>query len=215
MNFLDEQMDAMMLDPTPEKQFLGNTYKWWASFLSSEGVVMSLGEQSLPICLIHGVEDGQVPVFSADLLAEGLAKTNMLTYLRLEGYGHDLSTVEVRDAACQWLGSVLLGQELVDGVLIAQAVLPLSASPEGVQVGLSDYVFSRGKDKGESHGDVHGSVKGDKDSNGNENLKGDVGMSYRTGEWDFEINAGGSLNKDRNGNVSAEAHAEARGSRGF
>jgi len=29
MNFLENQLDEMVLNPTPNKQFLGNTYKWW------------------------------------------------------------------------------------------------------------------------------------------------------------------------------------------
>jgi len=48
---LDEQMDAMMLDPTADKQFLGNTYKWWASLLTADEALMSLNEHTLPICL--------------------------------------------------------------------------------------------------------------------------------------------------------------------
>jgi len=54
MRFLETQMDAMILDPTPDKHFLGNTYKWWASFLSAEEAVLPLAQCSLPICLIHG-----------------------------------------------------------------------------------------------------------------------------------------------------------------
>jgi predicted alpha/beta hydrolase len=62
MGFLDEQMDAMIFDPTSEKQFLGNTYKWWASFLCAKEAAVPLNQQSLPVCLVHGVEDSQIPV---------------------------------------------------------------------------------------------------------------------------------------------------------
>lgn len=145
--FLDEQMDAMMLDPTPEKQFLGNTYKWWASLLAAEGVAKPLNQQSLPIYLVHGVEDNKIPICSADRAAEGLKEANALTYLRLEGYGHDLGTADVQDAACRWLVSVLFGQEPSDGSLIAQAILSEPALLEHLQAAdMSDYVYTRGKD---------------------------------------------------------------------
>lgn len=119
MSFLENQMNAMVLDPTPEKRFLGNTYKWWASFLSAEEAAMPLNQQSLPICLVHGVEDCQIPILSADLAADRLTKTNSLNYLRLEGYGHDLNTADIHDAACCWLASVLCGQKLSDSSLVA------------------------------------------------------------------------------------------------
>jgi len=44
---------------------------------------------SSALVLKFEVEDSQIPIVSADLAAEDLAKTNALTYLRLEGYGHD------------------------------------------------------------------------------------------------------------------------------
>jgi hypothetical protein len=220
MSFLDEQMDAMILDPTPEKQFLGNTHKWWASFLVAEEAAMPLNQQSLPICLIHGVEDSQIPILSADLAAESLAKTNALTYLRLEGYGHDLDTADIQDAASRWLSSILFGQELSDGILIAQVASSVPASLEDAQVDESDYVFSRGRDKGgegsEGRGEVHGSTRGDRDSNGNERYSVDAGGSYNFDNgWCGEVNGGVSVDRDRDGNVKGEVHAEARASKGF
>jgi pimeloyl-ACP methyl ester carboxylesterase len=93
---LDEQIDLMLLDPSPEKLFLGNTYKWWASLLAADEMTLSLAGQSLPIFLAHGVEDSQVPILSSDLAVEGLREKNALTYLRLEGYGHDLNGANVQ-----------------------------------------------------------------------------------------------------------------------
>jgi esterase/lipase len=219
MAFLDEQMDAMMLDPTPEKQFLGNTYKWWASFLAAEEVVKPLNQQSLPIYLVHGVEDNTIPVLSADCAAEGLKETNALTYLRLEGYGHDLDTADVQDAACRWLVSVLFGQEPSDGSLIAKATLSAPALVENSQAAdMSSYVYSRGRDAGDrgGRGEMRAGVSGDRDTDGNERFSGDVRGSYDFGNgWRGEASAGGSLNKDREGNARGEVHGKAEISKDF
>jgi len=222
MSFLDEQMDAMILDPAPEKQFLGNTYKWWASFLAAEEAAAPLNQHSLPICLIHGAKDSQIPVVSADLAAEGLAKTNALTYLRLEGYGHDLDTADVHDATSRWLASVLFGEEPSEGILIAQAALPASTSLENAQTDMSGYIFNRGKNKDKGEGDgggkgeVHGSVGGGRDSNGNESASVDVGGSYHSDSgWNGGIDGGASRSRDRDGNTTTEVHVEAHGGYDF
>jgi hypothetical protein len=210
MSFLDEQMDVMLLDPAPEKQFLGNTYKWWASFLTAEEATAPLNQQSLPICLIHGVEDGQIPVVSADLAAEGLAKTNALTYLRLEGYGHDLDTADVQDAAWRWLSSVLFGQELLNDVCIVQAVPSVATWLEDWKTDIAHYVLSRGK------GEVHVEAKGHKDSDGNETASGRAGVSKETDGWGrFEADAGVDVKKDKEGNIKGEVNIEGRWSRDF
>ena len=210
MSFLDEQMDAMILDPTPEKQFLGNTYKWWASFLGAEEAAAPLNQQSLPICLVHGVEDGQIPVLSADLAAESLAKTNALTYFRLERYGHDLDTADVQDAAGRWLASVLFGQEPSNGTFIARADLSASVLLEDSKSSMSDYVFSRG------NGEASASVEASTDSNGDNRVSGDVGVSK---DFDngvsVDVSAGASASRDRDGNVQGEVHGKAEISIGF
>ena len=186
MDFLNKQLDTMMTNPTPDEHFLGNTYKWWASFLDTEEVAAPLNQQSLPICLVHGVDDRQIPVLSADRASENLAKTNALTYLRLEGYGHDLDTADVQDAACRWLNAVLLGQELSDGILMTQANFSISTSLKDTQADMSDYVFRRGKDKdkGEDRGGggkMHAEVEANRDSKGNERMSADVGASRDLG----------------------------------
>jgi hypothetical protein len=204
MSFLDEQMNAMILDPTSEKQFLGNTYKWWASFLGAEEAAVSLNQQSLPICLVHGVEDSQIPVLSADLAAESLAKTNALTYLRLEGYGHDLDTADVQDAVSRWLSSILIGREPLDDIFIAHADLP-AASLEISQTDVSHYVFSRGREQGDTGGEIHGSVRGEKDSDGNERFSGGVGGSYDFGNgWSISGGVEASGSKDSEGTVRGD-----------
>jgi hypothetical protein len=210
MSFLDEQMEAMILDPTPEKHFLGNTYKWWASFLASEEAIMPLNQQSLPICLVHGVEDYQIPVLSADIAAENLAKTNALTYLRLEGYGHNLDTADVQAAASHWLASILFGQEPSESVFTTQAAQSTSSSLEDWKADLSHYVLSRGK------GEIHVEAKGQRDSDGNENASGKVGVSKETDNWGrFEVDGGFDVQKDRQGNVKNEVKVEGRWSHDF
>jgi hypothetical protein len=210
MNFLDEQMDTMMLDPTPEKHFLGNTYKWWASLLTAEEAVTPLSRQSLPICLVHGVEDSQIPILSADLAAENLAKTNALTYLRLEGYGHDLDSAHVQATACHWLSSILFGQEPLNDSLITAMTQSAPSALEDWQTDLSHYVLSRGK------GEVSAEVKGGKDSDGNDYVSGSAGVSR---EFDngvrVDVEAGASGKRDSDGNCSGEVHAEVKVSRGF
>lgn len=133
MSFLNEQMDAMMLDPTPDKEFLGNTYKWWSSLLDAEEMVNSLSQTSFPVFLIHGVEDNKIPVSSADLAAEALKHPETLTYLRLEGYGHDLDTTEVYETACRWLTSILSGKKHLDNTFIVQTDPPQAILLENLQ----------------------------------------------------------------------------------
>jgi hypothetical protein len=200
----------MILDPTSEKQFLGNTYKWWASFLTAEEGAMPLSQQSLPICLVHGVEDVQIPVQSADLAAEMLSKTNVLTYLRLEGYGHDLDIAAVQHAACHWLEAVLMENTPVSDVVIAQAEFVAAAPVTDAQANMFEYVFSRGKrDNGESHGDVYGSARIDRDSEGNQRGSVDVGAKHDFGNGlSLDARVGASESRDKEGNSRGEVHAE-------
>ena len=224
MSFLDEQMDAMMLDPTPNKEFLGNTYKWWDSFLYAEEIVNSLNQKSLPIFLFHGVEDNKIPISSADLAAEALKESDALTYLRLQGYGHDLDTAEIHEAAYHWLASVLSGKKHLDNAFIVQTDPPKPVLLENSQTdNMSDYIFSRGKDenrdsndRGEERGEVYGSGRASRDLDGNQSYSFEGGIRYRSeNNWEGSVSAGASSRTDRNGNTRGEAHVEARGSKKF
>jgi len=226
MEFLDEQMNAMVLDPTSNKEFLRNTYKWWASFLSKNEIVNSLNRKSLPILLIHGVEDNKIPIQSADLAAESLQESNFLTYLRLQKYGHDLDTTEVYEVACHWLASILSGQEL-NVNLIAQAVNSAHVLLKNEQwVDMSEYIFSRGKDKdkdkdkdrdnGTGKGEFYGGAGTRTDTDGNQDSWLETGVDYHSNNgWDFGIKGGGSSTTDRDGNSKGEAYVEARASKQF
>lgn len=217
MIFLDEQMDAMMIDPTPNKEFLGNTYKWWASLLNAGEIVKSLNQKSLPIFLTHGVEDNKIPISSADLAAEVLKD---LTYFRLQGYGHDLDSAEVHEAACRWLAAVLSSRELFDGNLIVQVVNSAPAL-SGNAVGMSDYVFTRGRDKdngdrgrGKGEAYVEGGTR--RDTNGNRDSWLGGGVNYHSDHGiDYNLKGGGSSRTDRNGNSEGEVHVEGRMSTDF
>ena len=210
MHFLENQMSAMILDPTPNKYFLGNTYKWWTALLTAHKALTPLNQLSLPIYLVHGVEDNKIPILSADLAAEVLIETKALTYLRLEGYGHDLNTARIQSAACEWLKSILCGQESPGSSLITtttQVSEPLSVD---WKTDINSYVFSRGK------GNVSVSAEGKTDLEGNERAAGRVSVSKET---DNRVKVEGSVeasgSKDRNGNVKGEVKVEAKGSWGF
>ena len=210
MIFLEEQMDAMILDPTPHKQFLGNTYKWWASLLDANEASLSLNQNSLPIYLAHGVEDSQIPILSADLAAKNLKETNTLTYLRLEGYGHDLDTADIYDSAYQWLNSILYRSEQLNSDPIVLAVSSAQSPSEDWKTDIAHYTFNLGR------GEAHAGARGDRDDKGNEHASVDVGGSY---EFDngvrVDIDVGVSANKDSQGNVNGEVHGGATASYGF
>ena len=181
-------------------------------------VVMPLSEQSLPVYLVHGVEDNQIPIEGVDLIAEALAKTNSLTYLRLEGYGHALVTAEVQDSAFQWLDSVLSQQEvLVDRhVQVGEGRL---LSKE-TQKGSSDYILCRDSEDRESgmqgSGDVSTGAGYEKDSDGNEHVWGDVRYSRDFGNGvRVQGEASGGFSKDKDGNVRGEGKVEGRVGFGF
>jgi alpha-beta hydrolase superfamily lysophospholipase len=214
MQFLDAQMDMMINDPDADKQFLGNTYKWWASFLNAEEGALPLNQQSLPICLVHGVEDFKIPVQSADLAAEMLSKTNTLTYLRLEGYGHHLYSADVEDATYRWLEAILFGGEPISDEIIAQAQTFTSISSQNTQTSLSEYIFSRGRDRdndSESRNDVSGGVKGGRDSEGNERASAEGTYSHDFGNgWDLEVSGGAGFSRDKDGNTRSDVHGEVR-----
>jgi hypothetical protein len=210
MVFLEEQMDTMTLDPTPNKQFLGNTYKWWASLLAADEASLPLNQHSLPIYLAHGIEDNQIPILSADLAAKNLNETNTLIYHRLEGYGHDLDTADVHAAACQWLNSILCGNEQSNIEAIGLTILPTSSSSEDWKTDIAQYTFSLGR------GEAHGEAKGSRDSEGNERASVDVGVTYETDNGTrFDLDAGASASKDRQGNAQGEVHVEGRVSKDF
>ena len=205
MVFLEEQMDAMILDPTPYKQFLGNTYKWWASLLDADEASLSLNQNSLPIYLAHGVEDSQIPILSADLAAKNLKEKNTLTYHRLEGYGHDLDTTDIYASAYQWLNSILYGSEQFNNDPIVLAVSSTPPSSEDWKTDIAHYTFNLGR------GEAHAEARIDRDDKGNERGSVDVGVTYETDSgWELEGSAGASAGRDGRGNTQAEVHAEGR-----
>ena len=174
MSSLDEQMDIMTLDPSPNKQFLGNTHKWWASLLSKSEASISLSELSLPIYLVHGVQDDKIPILSADLASDFLKKTNTLTYVRLEEYGHNLNHSTVYTAACSWLQSTLFKQPIENIAQIASLNSSTPSFSEDWKTAISEYVFNRG-------GSASANASTSKDSNGNQKTAATVTVNQDIG----------------------------------
>lgn len=212
MTFLDEQMDMMILHPSAENEFFGKTYKWWASLLITDGVASSLSQSSIPIYLVHGTEDLQIPIESADLAAKMLEETNALTYLRLQNRGHNIATTDIQNAASCWLSTILFRKEPLDDSLIAQINVSRRLSSNTTQMTPSAVLFCKSSKSGDGgHGDVYGSARTDIDTDGNEKASLDGGVKHDFGNgWDVDIRGGVSGSKDKDGNFKGEAHAEAR-----
>lgn len=102
------QLDEMIANPSTDKFFYDYSYRWWASHLTARPVLDSALLLDCPILYVHGVEDELIPIKSADLFVEAFAhagKTN-LTYVRLDGFTHDLFRHDmdaVQDYSARWL----------------------------------------------------------------------------------------------------------------
>lgn len=101
---LDEvrrQLSEIRDNPTPLKTWNGdsNTYKAWASRLdASEANVLE--DTRIPILVFHGEKDTAVPVASARLLAERMARQNpRFVYREIAGMGHGLGSNLPEDKA--------------------------------------------------------------------------------------------------------------------
>lgn len=110
LDFLNDKIEQIYLDPTPDKKFLDYTHKWWAHHLQSH-TIDDLLKIECPLYYSHSEDDDRVPIESADIAAEmfeKLGKKN-LTYRRIKGYGHDIrkSCDDLIEDACAWLGEVL------------------------------------------------------------------------------------------------------------
>lgn len=109
--WIEHKFDEMLFDPSPKKQFLGYTYKWWASHLKFNRLPEDLLSLQCPIYYVHGTEDELIPIESADYLAEQFklrGKTNLL-YRRLDGDMHSLSKASesVFTEALQWISQIV------------------------------------------------------------------------------------------------------------
>lgn len=106
---LGSVIEEIRADPDSiEKEYFGHTFKRWSSFLDYRPLD-DLMEIDIPILLIHGTEDVNSPVETAQALAEEFnaqGKTN-LTYHEYEGMGHGPSNKEEQDemyaALREWL----------------------------------------------------------------------------------------------------------------
>ncbi len=205
MIFLDGQLDIMVLNPSATELFLGNTYKWWAALLAADAASISLSQLSLPIYLVHGKQDDQIPVASADLAAEILKENNALTYLPLEGYGHNLGYSNIQASAFVWLNSILLGGEQRWDNQIASQSPSLPLISNDWENDISHYVFSRGS------GEASIGFGGSKDTKGNEYARSDITIFTEIDEnIKIEGKIEGNINKDNEGNIKGECKIEGR-----
>ncbi len=171
--------------------------------LASNESLTSLRQHSLPICLVHGVQDNKVPVLSADLAAESLAKTNALTYLRLEGYGHHLNDSHVRSVVFQWLDAILFGKELLDYIQIEASILTQEPSSEDWKTDISQYIVSRGDGK------IKLGAEGKKDTEGNQSAAGSISAFKETkGGGKMEGGVKGELKQGPDGKTTGEIKVE-------
>ncbi len=195
---LNAQLDNMIYDPSPHKQFLGNSYKWWASLLSANKASTFLCQLSCPIYLVHGTQDHNIPVHSADLTVKILQKAQKpFTYLRLEGYDHNLDHTEILTATHQWLQAILSGQEPKNESLNRSIFHSVSSSFDW-ETDIAQYIFSRGG---------RAEVKGGRDIEGNEYVKGDLSVSRDReggGRWEAGLEAKGSRDCEGNTKGSVE-----------
>jgi hypothetical protein len=199
MVYLNNQMDLMIHDPSPNNHFLGNTYKWWSSFLTSHTHFLRPMELSIPLFYAHGILDERVPVLSADIFTEQFNESDILTYLRLEGYGHDLNMPNIQSEACVWLTSILSGAKYMNDH--AMTMHPSLSSNNKTEI--ADYIFRRGK------GEVTASTHGEKTKEGSKatasleaSVKNDAGTQV-------SVEGSASVSQDKQGNTKKEASGKA------
>lgn len=204
MASVDETMDAMVLNPTSDQSYLGNTYKWWASLLTENEIALTLNKHSCPIYFVHGVNDNTIPIQSADIAAGILQTNNYFSYLRLEKFGHNLDHPNIKAAAFQWLQSALLGQKQKNSNPIPSLNIPSNpSSKEDWKTDIMKYMVSRGR------GEVSVGVEGNRDTDGNSRASANVSISKETdGGVKIEGSAEGAIQQDKDGNVTKEAKVE-------
>ncbi|MFS8563984.1 MAG: alpha/beta hydrolase [Rhabdochlamydiaceae bacterium] len=193
MTLLNERMDVMVVDQNPNELFLGNSHKWWASLLNIEPILSKMRKLHMPIYFVHGVEDVEIPVCSADLVADALKESDNFTYLRLEAYGHHLDNSHVRLLACEWLNKTF-SEHLLH---------------TDWQADISTYVLSRG-------GELSVGLEASKDNQGNQQASVSVELSTNNQSGlNVTGSAQGEVSQDRNGEIKVESKIEVSGTLKF
>jgi pimeloyl-ACP methyl ester carboxylesterase len=110
---MNDAFSEAKLNPTSTKTVFGktNTYKWWNSVIDLQLVNLALDIQ-VPILMVHGTIDDEVPIESARALVskfKELGKTN-LSYQEFDGLDHHWNdkdgishTNEVLGVVFNWL----------------------------------------------------------------------------------------------------------------
>lgn len=215
VQFLSEFEDKtieMLNDPSPDKKFLGNTYKWWSSLFSSKSILSSLQDTRIPTYMVHGKKDEQIPIESADLIAQELNHQgkNILTYNKLGGYGHNLKHPLLIQNALLWLDS-LENKEIVpyeNKIALPNAISFEEILSEDTSSILKIEVFELSLDRG---GGYSGYAGGSRDSEGNKEAHAGIEVNVHSENgWHAELDASVRRNEDKDGNTKTEARGEGR-----
>lgn len=90
-NEVETQFARMLSQPDSLEIWCQKTYRWWASYLRYDPLP-EIYQMNMPVYMIHGALDPNIPVQSADKVKEAfeIAGKHNLTYARYEDLGHAL-----------------------------------------------------------------------------------------------------------------------------
>lgn len=199
---LEKQMDLMTENPSTEHFFLGNTYRWWASFLQLPKTSKVLEKLSCPVLLIHGAQDHNIPILSADIAAQSLLLQNkQFTYVRLGKENHYISHQEIWRLSHEWLSFVLLNTEAsVQSILHQYRIKSFYDTGISNQEIIELYSFNRGEKEA--------SASASKSSDGSIKVEGKI--TYRDDNNKYEVTGSGGVMQDKDGNRSTEGKVEVK-----
>lgn len=106
VSLLDNYLDTVIENASPEDFFLDFSYKWWSNHLTFPRLLEKMLMIDCPILYFHGTADPVIPIESADILSEEfkkVGKTNFV-YQRLEGLDHFMTEEQDRlfEEALKW-----------------------------------------------------------------------------------------------------------------
>jgi pimeloyl-ACP methyl ester carboxylesterase len=104
---LKAQLDAMRSDPTADRIWGGNTWRWWADIMDRR-LADDLAQASGRVLLVHGERDESAPVASARAAAATLAAAlgERFRYIEQAGLDHQMFDAEGRSRMEVVLGEV-------------------------------------------------------------------------------------------------------------
>lgn len=104
---LKAQLDAMRSDPTADRIWGGNTWRWWADIMDRR-LADDLARARGRVLLVHGERDESAPVASARAAAATLATAlgERFRYIEQAGLDHQMFDAEGRSRMEAVLGEV-------------------------------------------------------------------------------------------------------------